>query len=153
MRQLDPKVTAQRKLSFFAYGIGALEGADMPPSHSALLDWYKEMGLPVNSERDVVEGADGLLAFFVKTGEKRDGLPYDIDGVVYKVNQRDEQDKLGFVSRAPRFALAHKFPAQEAFDTVACHRRTSGTHGRHYAGRATGPGVRRRRHGHECNVT
>jgi DNA ligase (NAD+) len=114
LRQLDPKMTAQRKLSFFAYGIGVLEGADMPPSHAALLDWYKSMGLPVNGERAVVEGADGLLAFFEKTGEKRDGLPYDIDGVVYKVNQREEQDKLGFVSRAPRFALAHKFPAQEA---------------------------------------
>ncbi|WP_213777262.1 NAD-dependent DNA ligase LigA [Caballeronia sp. dw_276] len=114
LRQLDSKMTAQRKLSFFAYGIGLLEGAEMPPSHSALLDWYKEMGLPVNAERGVVQGADGLLEFFQKTGEKRDGLPYDIDGVVYKVNQRDEQDKLGFVSRAPRFALAHKFPAQEA---------------------------------------
>ncbi len=114
LRQLDPKMTAQRQLSFFAYGIGVLEGAEMPPSHSALLDWYKEMGLPVNAERGVVEGAEGLLEFFRKTGEKREGLPYDIDGVVYKVNQRDEQDKLGFVSRAPRFALAHKFPAQEA---------------------------------------
>jgi DNA ligase (NAD+) len=107
-------MTAQRQLSFFAYGIGLLEGAEMPSSHSALLDWYKEMGLPVNAERGVVQGAEGLLEFFRKTGEQRDGLPYDIDGVVYKVNQRDEQDKLGFVSRAPRFALAHKFPAQEA---------------------------------------
>jgi DNA ligase (NAD+) len=114
LRQLDPKMTAQRQLSFFAYGIGLLEGAEMPSSHSALLDWYKEMGLPVNAERGVVQGAEGLLEFFRKTGEQRDGLPYDIDGVVYKVNQRDEQDKLGFVSRAPRFALAHKFPAQEA---------------------------------------
>ncbi|SAL70271.1 DNA ligase [Caballeronia terrestris] len=114
LRQLDPKMTAQRPLSFFAYGIGVLEGAEMPPTHSALLDWYVELGLPVNAERGVVEGAQGLLDFFAKTGEKREGLPYDIDGVVYKVNQRDEQDKLGFVSRAPRFALAHKFPAQEA---------------------------------------
>ncbi len=113
LRQLDPKMTAQRSLSFFAYGIGVLDGADMPPTHSGLLDWYKEMGLPVNAERAVVEGADGLLGFFRKIGEKRDKLPYDIDGVVYKVNRRDEQDKLGFVSRAPRFALAHKFPAQE----------------------------------------
>jgi DNA ligase (NAD+) len=114
LRQLDSKMTAQRKLSFLAYGIGVLEGAEMPPSHSALLDWYKEMGLPVNAERGVVQGAEGLLEFFRRAGEKRDGLPYDIDGVVYKVNQREEQDKLGFVSRAPRFALAHKFPAQEA---------------------------------------
>ncbi|AET88892.1 MULTISPECIES: NAD-dependent DNA ligase LigA [Caballeronia] len=114
LRQLDPKMTAQRSLSFFAYGIGVLEGADMPATHAALLDWYKEMGLPVNAERAVVEGADGLLGFFHKVGEKREKLPYDIDGVVYKVDRRDEQDKLGFVSRAPRFALAHKFPAQEA---------------------------------------
>ncbi|CCD35676.1 DNA ligase [Candidatus Paraburkholderia kirkii UZHbot1] len=114
LRQLDPKMTAQRSLSFFAYGIGVLEGAEMPATHADLLDWYKEMGLPVNAERAVVQGADGLLGFFHRIGEKRDKLPYDIDGVVYKVDRRAEQDKLGFVSRAPRFALAHKFPAQEA---------------------------------------
>ncbi|QGZ54551.1 NAD-dependent DNA ligase LigA [Paraburkholderia acidiphila] len=114
LRQLDPKITAQRPLSFFAYGIGVLEGEPMPATHSELLDWYAEMGLPVNAERAVVKGAQGLLEFFRAVGEKRDGLPYDIDGVVYKVNRRDEQDALGFVSRAPRFALAHKFPAQEA---------------------------------------
>ncbi|SDB97028.1 NAD-dependent DNA ligase LigA [Paraburkholderia lycopersici] len=114
LRQLDPKITAQRPLSFFAYGIGVLEGEPMPATHSELLDWYAEMGLPVNSERAVVTGAQGLLEFFRAVGEKRDSLPYDIDGVVYKVNRRDEQDILGFVSRAPRFALAHKFPAQEA---------------------------------------
>jgi DNA ligase (NAD+) len=114
LRQLDPKITAQRPLSFFAYGIGALDGEPMPATHSAMLDWYAGMGLPVNSERAVVEGAEGLLGFFRAVGEKRDALPYDIDGVVYKVNARDQQDALGFVSRAPRFALAHKFPAQEA---------------------------------------
>lgn len=114
LRQLDPKITAQRPLSFFAYGIGVLEGEPMPATHSELLDWYAELGLPVNGERAVVSGAQGLLAFFHTVSEKRDSLPYDIDGVVYKVNRRDEQDALGFVSRAPRFALAHKFPAQEA---------------------------------------
>jgi DNA ligase (NAD+) len=114
LRQLDSKITAARPLSFFAYGIGELEGATMPDTHSGLLDWYSGLGLPVNTERAVVGGAEGLLAFFKTVGDKRDGLPYDIDGVVYKVNSRDEQDKLGFVSRAPRFALAHKFPAQEA---------------------------------------
>ena len=114
LRQLDSKITAQRPLSFFAYGIGVLEGEPMPASHSELLDWYAELGLPVNGERAVVTGAQGLLAFFRSVGEKRDSLPYDIDGVVYKVNGRAEQDALGFVSRAPRFALAHKFPAQEA---------------------------------------
>lgn len=114
LRQLDSKITAQRPLSFFAYGIGVLEGEPMPATHSELLDWYAEMGLPVNGERAIVKGAQGLLDFFRAVGEKRESLPYDIDGVVYKVNRRDEQDALGFVSRAPRFALAHKFPAQEA---------------------------------------
>ncbi|MEX3612424.1 MAG: NAD-dependent DNA ligase LigA [Burkholderia sp.] len=114
LRQLDSKITAQRPLSFFAYGIGVLEGASMPDTHSGLLDWYAGLGLPVNRERAVVKGAEALLAFFHKVGEQRDALPYDIDGVVYKVNRRDEQKRLGFVSRAPRFALAHKFPAQEA---------------------------------------
>ncbi len=114
LRQLDPKITAQRPLSFFSYGIGVLEGMEMPPTHGELLDWYGELGLPVCPERAVVAGAQGLLDFFRKIGERRESLPYDIDGVVYKVNRRDEQDALGFVSRAPRFALAHKFPAQEA---------------------------------------
>ena len=118
LRQLDPKITAQRPLSFFSYGIGVLEGEPMPDTHSELLDWYAQLGLPVNGERAIVHGAQGLLDFFRKVGEKRDSLPYDIDGVVYKVNRRDEQDVLGFVSRAPRFALAHKFPAQEALTTL-----------------------------------
>ncbi|CAM2145881.1 DNA ligase [Pararobbsia alpina] len=114
LRQLDSKITASRPLSFFSYGIGVLEGAAMPETHEALLEWYHALGLPVCSEHAVVKGAEGLLAFFRSIGEKRESLAYDIDGVVYKVNRRDEQDKLGFVSRAPRFALAHKFPAQEA---------------------------------------
>ncbi|MCF2133706.1 MULTISPECIES: NAD-dependent DNA ligase LigA [Mycetohabitans] len=114
LRQLDSRITAKRPLSFFAYGIGVLDGVPMPDTHSALLDWYVSMGLPVNQERAVVRGAAGLLAFFRDVGARRASLPYDIDGVVYKVNRRDEQDRLGFVSRAPRFALAHKFPAEEA---------------------------------------
>ena len=114
LRQLDPKITAHRPLSFFSYGIGELDGIEMPATHSALLDWYGELGLPVCAERATVNGAPGLLEFFRRIGEKRKSLPYEIDGVVYKVNRRDEQDRLGFVSRAPRFALAHKFPAEEA---------------------------------------
>ncbi|VVE50930.1 DNA ligase (NAD(+)) LigA [Pandoraea horticolens] len=114
LRQLDSKITAKRPLSFFAYGVGELAGAPMPETHSALLDWYVTLGIPVNDRRDVVQGAAGLLSFYRAVGEARETLPYDIDGVVYKVNRRDEQDRLGFVSRAPRFALAHKFPAQEA---------------------------------------
>src|SRR5450830_1539878 len=118
LRQLDSKITAQRPLRFFAYGIGVLEGAAMPVSHSALLDWYGKLGLPVCRERAVTQGAAGLLAFYRDIGAKRAQLPYEIDGVVYKVDRLDQQQQLGFVSRAPRFALAHKFPAQEALTVV-----------------------------------
>jgi DNA ligase (NAD+) len=118
LRQLDSKITAQRTLRFFAYGIGVLEGVPMPSSHSTLLDWYSELGLPVCKERAVVQGAEGLLKFYNGIGAKRAELPYEIDGVVYKVDRLDQQQQLGFVSRAPRFALAHKFPAQEALTVV-----------------------------------
>ncbi|MES2070775.1 MAG: NAD-dependent DNA ligase LigA [Pseudomonadota bacterium] len=118
LRQLDSKITAQRKLRFFSYGIGALEGAEMPASHAALLDWYAAFGLPVCEDRAVVTGAQGLLDFYREIGDKRKSLPYDIDGVVYKVNRLQQQQELGFVSRAPRFAIAHKFPAEEAITTV-----------------------------------
>ena len=118
LRQLDSRITAQRALRFFAYGVGTLEGADMPASHSALLDWYAELGMPVCAERAVVKGAQGLLDFYRCIGGKRPQLPYEIDGVVYKVNRADQQAQLGFVSRAPRFALAHKFPAEEALTIV-----------------------------------
>ncbi|MBU3599146.1 NAD-dependent DNA ligase LigA [Polynucleobacter sp. 30F-ANTBAC] len=119
LRQLDPKVTAQRTLSFYAYGIGQCEPPQqMPQSHSQLLDAYQQWGLPVCEHRAVVKGIDGLISFYEKVGQLRDQLPYDIDGVVYKVNSREQQEDLGFVSRAPRFAVAHKFPAQEALTTV-----------------------------------
>ena len=118
LRQLDSRVTAQRSLRFFAYGIGSLEGADMPLRHSALLDWYQSLGIPVCSERTVVNDAQGLLAFFGDIGQRRSQLPYDIDGVVYKVDDIAQQKQLGFVSRAPRFAIAHKVPAEEATTTV-----------------------------------
>jgi DNA ligase (NAD+) len=118
LRQLDSRITAGRALRFFAYGIGVLEGAPMPSSHSALLDWYQKCGLPVCQERAVLYGAQALLAFYRGIGSKRAGLPYEIDGVVYKVNRLTQQQQLGFVSRAPRFALAHKFPAQEALTQV-----------------------------------
>ena len=118
LRQLDSRITAQRTLRFFAYGIGMLEGAPMPASHTALLDWYAELGVAVSPERAVVHGADGLLGFFHQVGQRRAQLPYEIDGVVYKVNRVDQQQVLGFVSRAPRFAIAHKFPAEEALTVV-----------------------------------
>ena len=114
LRQLDPKLTARRRLSFFAYGIGAHEGFAMPATHAKLLDALGEYGFPVAKDRRLAKGAEGLLAFYRAVGEKRPKLAYDIDGVVYKVNRFDQQESLGFVSRAPRWAIAHKFPAEEA---------------------------------------
>ncbi len=119
LRQLDSKITAKRPLSFFAYGLGALEPQSwLPSTHEGLLNAYVKLGLPVCAERRVLKSVDEILAFYNEVGAKRDSLPYDIDGVVYKVNSFAEQARLGFVSRAPRFALAHKFPAQEALTTV-----------------------------------
>ena len=118
LRQLDSRITSARNLSFFAYGIGALEGATLPASHSGLLDWFETLGLPVSSERRVVTGAEGLLAYYRDIGQRRAALRYEIDGVVYKVNRVEDQQQLGFVSRAPRFAIAHKFPAEEALTLV-----------------------------------
>lgn len=114
LRQLDPRVTASRPLRFFAYGLGAVHGVVPKATHSETLDWLLELGLPVSGERRVVKGKGELLAFYADVQKKRADLPYDIDGVVYKVNQMAHQDRLGFVARAPRFAIAHKFPAEEA---------------------------------------
>src|SRR5438067_3935361 len=119
LRQLDARITALRKLRFFAYGIGQLEGAALPETHSGLLDWFDRLGLPVSNERATVTGCEGMLGYFRSIGEKRGSLPYEIDGVVYKVNRIADQAELGFVSRAPRFALAHKFPAEEALTLVS----------------------------------
>jgi DNA ligase (NAD+) len=113
VRQLDPSITASRKLSFFAYGLGDVQGWTVPDTHAGLLDALAAMGLPVDERRRVVQGADGLVAFHAEIAAQRDGLPFDIDGVVYKVNQRALQQRLGFVSREPRWAVAHKYPAQE----------------------------------------
>lgn len=119
LRQLDSKITAKRPLSFFAYGLGALEPQSwLPKTHEELLNTYVKLGLPVCSERRVLQSVEEMLAFYNGIGAKRDSLPYDIDGVVYKVNSFAEQARLGFVSRAPRFALAHKYPAQEALTTI-----------------------------------
>jgi DNA ligase (NAD+) len=114
LRQLDPKLTAQRRLSFFAYGLGDQDGFEVPATHSKLLEAFDALGFPVAKDRRTVKGVDGLLGFYRAIGEKRPKLAYDIDGVVYKVNRVADQQKLGFVSRAPRWAIAHKFPAEEA---------------------------------------
>ncbi|MGB9495342.1 MAG: NAD-dependent DNA ligase LigA [Azonexus sp.] len=118
LRQLDSKITAGRALSFFAYGVGAGADALEVATHGELMDCLAAWGFPVADERRVVQGAPGLLGYFAEIGEERPILPYDIDGVVYKVNRLDWQARLGYVSRAPRFAIAHKFPAEEALTEV-----------------------------------
>ncbi|HVS27710.1 MAG TPA: NAD-dependent DNA ligase LigA [Burkholderiales bacterium] len=119
LRQLDSRITASRRLAFFAYGVGRAEGGALPrDKHSKLMDYLVQLRFPVASERKMVRGIKGLLDYYRRIGEKRDSLPYDIDGVVYKVNDFGLQEKLGFVARAPRFAMAHKFPAQEALTEV-----------------------------------
>ncbi|MGS1105986.1 NAD-dependent DNA ligase LigA [Achromobacter anxifer] len=139
LRQLDPRITAKRPLRFFAYGwgevqglagaqgglfaeasAGAAEASQLPEkSHGAMLDWLASLGLPVNVKHNHrARGAEGLMAFYAKVGALRPDLPYDIDGVVYKVDSLPAQKVLGFVARAPRFALAHKFAAEEATTTL-----------------------------------
>ena len=126
IRQLDSKITARRPLSFFAYGtgdIGTGELADwpnvlLPARHSDMLDAFAAWGFPVNTDRAVVLGAEGLIAYHRRIGESRNQLPFDIDGVVYKVNSLALQRQLGFRSREPRWAVAHKYPAQEEMTEV-----------------------------------
>ncbi|MGH8851197.1 MAG: NAD-dependent DNA ligase LigA [Casimicrobiaceae bacterium] len=115
LRQLDSRITAKRPLVFFAYGLGAVEwgGIKPPRTHGALLSWLAELRFPVAKERAVVQGPEGMLDYYRRIGERRAELPFEIDGVVYKVNDFEQQVRLGFVSRAPRFAIAHKFPAEE----------------------------------------
>lgn len=118
IRQLDPKIAAQRPLSFFAYGLGQTQDWPVPATHGALLDALAAFGLPVCEQREVTRGADGLIAFHERIRAARDSLPFDIDGVVYKVNALELQQRLGFVTREPRWAVAHKYPAEEALTVV-----------------------------------
>lgn len=118
LRQLDPAITIQRPLSFFAYGLGEVEGWKLPATHGDVLDAFERFGLPVDRHRQRVLGADGLIAFHQRIAELRETLPFDIDGVVYKVDSLALQQQLGFVTREPRWAVAHKYPAQEQFTTV-----------------------------------
>jgi len=118
LRQLDPKLAAQRPLSFFAYGLGEVRGWSQPVSHSATLDALAVLGMPVCGERITGLGAAALIAFHDDIAARRDQLPFDIDGVVYKVNRYDQQRELGFLTREPRWAVAHKYPAQEQLTTL-----------------------------------
>ena len=118
IRQLDPALVRQRPLCFYAYGLGEVQGWDIPATHAGLLDALAAFGLPVSGDRVVAEGVRGLIDFHQAMAARRDALPFDIDGIVYKVNSRELQQKLGFKTREPRWAVAHKYPAQEQVTTL-----------------------------------
>ncbi len=119
LRQLDPRLTADRPLDMYAYSVGQVDGGSLAGLHSAILDQLQQWGLKICPERQVVNGISGCLDYYQYIGKRRDALSYDIDGVVYKVDRLDYQDQLGFVSKAPRWAIAHKFPAQEELTVVS----------------------------------
>lgn len=118
LRQLDPKITATRPLAMFCYAVGEVIGGSLPNTHWEILSKIKEFGLKVNEEVQVVKGVKSCLEYYQQISQKRDKLAYEIDGVVYKVNNLDLQKQLGFVSHAPRWAIAHKFAAQEELTKV-----------------------------------
>ena len=118
LRQLDPRISAQRPLAFFAYGVGEVKGGQLPDSLGDILRQLQQWGFPVSPLNESVTGIDGLLDYYQRIGARRDRLPFDIDGVVYKLDDLAGQREMGFVSRAPRWAIAHKFPAQEQSTTV-----------------------------------
>ena len=118
LRQLDPRITAQRPLAFYAYALGAVEDGALPPRHSQVLAQLRTWGLPVSPLVATAAGEQGLLDYYARIGAQRDALPFDIDGVVYKIDDLAAQRELGFVGRTPRWAIAHKFPAQEQTTTV-----------------------------------
>ena len=118
VRQQDPRMAAARPLAFYAYGLGEVSGAALADRHTGILQRLRDFGLPVSPEAGKAVGAQGCLDYFQRMGERRQSLAYDIDGVVYKVDRLDWQAELGFVSRAPRWAIAHKFPAEEALTTL-----------------------------------
>lgn len=113
LRQLDPKITSQRPLTLNAYGIGVAEGVELPDTHYARLQWLKSLGIPVNSEIQLCDGVENVLNFYRTIQQKRPNLGYDIDGTVLKINSIALQQELGFIAKAPRWAIAYKFPAQE----------------------------------------
>lgn len=118
VRQLDSRITASRPLEIFFYGVGHVEGIKLPHKQSEILSYLSQSGLRVSNLVEVVNGAEGCLEYYRKMAKKRDKLAFEIDGVVYKVNPLGQQEKLGFVSRAPRWAIAHKFPAEEVHTTI-----------------------------------
>lgn len=118
LRQLDAKITAKRPLSFFCYGFGSFPEEELPENQFEILERFKSWGLPISPEVERVHGFEGCIAYYQAIAAKRDALPYQIDGVVYKLNRFAGQSEMGYVARAPRWAIAHKFPAEEASTLV-----------------------------------
>lgn len=118
LRQLDPRITAQRPLAMYCYSVGLVEGGELPDKHHAVLARLRDWGLDTSPEMQVVDGVEGCEAYYQRIGAQRDALSMDIDGVVFKVDDLQQQEKLGFVARAPRWAIAYKFPAQEEMTVV-----------------------------------
>ncbi len=118
LRQLKSRVTAQRPLSFFSYAVGVVEGVELPKRHNEILKLLQQWGLPISQDSQLLTGIAGCLKFYETILKRRENLAFDIDGVVYKINDLNLQQQLGFVSRAPRWAIAHKFPAQEAITQI-----------------------------------
>ncbi len=118
LRQLDPRITAERPLEFYCYGWGLVEGGTLPGRHSEVMARLRDWGIRTNAEARLVHGVEGCLAYYRALQKRRDDLPYEIDGVVYKVDRIDWQERLGYVARAPRWAVAHKFPAHEEMTRV-----------------------------------
>ena len=124
LRQLDPRLTASRPLDVFFYGVGETDGWKLPSRHSESLQQLREWGFRISPLLRVVEGAAGCLDYYRDIGAQRAKLKYEIDGVVYKVNRFAQQRDLGFVARAPRWAIAHKFPAHEENTTPVLDRKS-----------------------------
>jgi len=118
LRQLDPKITAQRPLTFFGYGVGVISDENSFSNHSLMLSMIKKWGIPVSDETKTITGIEGCLGFYEDIGKRRSELPYEIDGVVFKVDVLQQQKQLGFVARAPRWAIAYKFPPEEEMTKV-----------------------------------
>lgn len=146
LRQLDPRITAKRPLTFFCYGVGILEGGELPDTHLGRLLQFKAWGLPVSNRVQLCDSPEAVLAFYHKVEEDRPTLGFDIDGVVIKVNSLALQEQLGFVARAPRWAVAFKFPAQEQM-TFVRDVEFSGPYGRDYPSCPSGAGAGCRRAG------
>jgi len=151
LRQLDPALTEKRPLAFYAYATATSDG--LPDKQYEALLRLRDWGIPVNPEIERVKGLAGCLAYHTRMEEKRPGLGYDIDGVVYKVDRFDQQAILGFISRAPRWALAHKFTGRRGRHTVAEYRYPGWSYGRLDAGCASGAGFCRWCYCDQCNIT